>query len=275
MNNIHIVIALDERYWHKAVEYGLFDSIKKHTSNNKHIYVKCFCFGFDVPSGDKNFLHHRWSWAKCEKNELKSFREGYPRNQKNRTDFICGEGGEFLDHFKFDSNDVIVHIDADITMQREFHEWELRSILSLKYGEVGGTYHSEPSFSLETESSSLRMQETVVQAKKHFPNHWEKPVFCTGVVVATVQTYRDIIQKQYIPLIDKMVMLFDHHAIGQWLMNQVVYEYGNFYNLGRIFHNANWFVGSKQNTEDVENQLHYKGDLVLFNHHKFNKKWSF
>lgn len=270
--SIQIVIALDETYWHKAKEYGLFESIKHNTSTNKEVFIKCLCLGFDIPQNDEHFKHHRWEWARCEINELKTFRSGFPRKQKNRNFFICAEGGEFLDFFKFAPDDVIVHIDADVTMQRPFYEWELELLRSFRYGDIGGTFHAMPSYSLLDEAEKIRPEEPINNIKKHFPNHWEKPIFCTGVVVATAQTYRDVIYKHYIPDIDKMVMLFDHHAIGQWLMNQVVYEHGNFVNLGHIFHHADWFVGSKKEIESEK--LLYKGSVVLFNHHKFNRKYQ-
>lgn len=272
--NIQIVIALDEKYWHKAKEYGLFDSILKHTSTSGNIFVKCLCLGFSIPDADKHFKHHRWSWAKCEINELATFIPNYPRKQKGRNFFICAEGGEFLDYFTFNPSDVIVHIDADVTMQRPFHEWELSLLGSLRYGEVAGTFHALPSYSLLDEAEKIRPEEPIENIKKHFPNHWDKPVFCTGVVVATAQTYRDVIYKHYIPKINTMAMLFDHHAIGQWLMNQVVYEQGNFVNLGHIFHHADWFVGSDKK-DVIDNKLCYKESIVLFNHHKFNKNWNF
>lgn len=270
---IQIVIALDENYWHKSKEYGLFDSIMHNTSTDKDVFVKCLCIGFDVPINDEHFKHHRWDWERCEINELKSFRKGFPRNQKNRPFYICAEGGEFLDYFFFDPGDVIVHIDADMVMQRPFYSHEKELLISMRYGDVGGTYHSMPSFSLEKESKSLNPTEGFENIKKHIPNHWEKPVFCAGLIACTAQTYKDVIYSHYIPMVDVMTMLFDHHAAGQLIMNYVVYEHGNFVNLGHVFHHADWFIGAdKKDLKD--NQLCYKSGIVLFNHHKFNRKWG-
>jgi len=117
------------------------------------------------------------------------------------------------------------------------------------------------------------LQEPEKNVAKHFPRHFDRPIFCSGLVVATARTYRDIIYNQYLPRIDTMVMLFDHHAIGQWLMNYVVYEWGTFVDLGRVFAHADWFIGSVK--EETDNKFTYKGEVVLFNHHKFTRQWAY
>lgn len=272
--NIQIVIALDETYWYKAKEFALFDSIEKNTKGNENVFVKCLCFGFDVPKSDKHFQNSNWEWARCEIKDLKSFRPGWPSGQKNRQFFICAEGGEFLDYFQFEDNDIIIHIDADTTMQRPFLDSEIETLKNMKYGEIGGSYHAIPEITLDQELKSLRLQEPERNVAKHFPRHWEKPIFCSGLIVAIAKTYRDVIYKQYLPRVDKMVMLFNHHAGGQWLMNYIAYEYGSFVDLGRSFAHADWFIGSDR--QDVEeNKFRYKGQIVLFNHHKFNRHWDF
>lgn len=275
MANIHIVVALDEKYWHRASEYKLFESILHNTQNDNSIFLECLCFGFDVPKNEKFFQHERWTWARCEVEDLKSYRKGFPSRQKNRPFYVCAEGGEFLDYFKYDPEDIIVHIDADMIMQRPFFSWELYQIKSFKYGQVGGSYHSYPAYSLLEESEALRPQMEIKGIKKHYPNHWDKPIFCAGLVVATAQTYRDVIYHHYLHEIDSMIKIFDHHAMGQLLMNYVVYEHGNFVNLGHIFHLASWFTGMNKQTESVGDKLCYRGVPALFNHHKFIRKWNF
>lgn len=272
--NIQIVIALDEKYWHKAKEFALFDSIEKNTQDDQNIFVKCLCFGFDVPKSDKHFGNKRWDWARCEINELKSYREGWPNGQKNRKFFICAEGGEFLDYFHFEDSDIIVHIDADTTMQRPFSKQEIAKMQSLKTGDVGGSYHAIPEISMAKELNSLILNEPKKNIAKHFPDNWRKPIFCSGLIVATARTYQTLIYTQYLPRVDKMVMLFNHHAAGQWLMNYIVYKWGNFVDLGREFGHADWFIGSDA-TDIKDEKLCYKGKVILFNHHKFNKHWNF
>jgi len=273
MRSIHIVLALDEKYWHKAKEYNVFDSILHNTKDNESIFVKCLCIGFDVPKSDKHFKSERWEWAKCEIEELQSYRKGWPKDQKNRPYFVCAEGGEFLDFFEFVDTDIIVHIDADTTMQRPFYEYELKKMFSLKYCDVGGSYHATPTISMGEELNNMTLFEPKRNVLKQFPDVDNRPVFCSGLIVATVRTYRGLIYAQYLPRIDKMVSLFNHHAAGQWLMNYVVYKWGTFVDLDRSFGHADWFIGSEGNRDN--NKLIYNGTVVLFNHHKFNRNWSF
>lgn len=269
---IWIVLAMNEKYWHKASEFGLFDSLLKNI--NKDTGVRCLCFGFNIPESDEYFKNEKWEWARCEINKLHSFRKGWPSGQKNRKFFICAEGGEFLDYFNFNDSDTIVHIDADTTMQRPFSKQEIEKIQSLKTGDVGGSYHAMPEISLAEEIKSLRLKEPERNVAKHFPANLDKPIFCSGLIVATGRTYRELIYTQYLSRVDKMTMLFNHHAGGQWLMNYIVYKWGNFVDLGREFGHADWFIGS--DASDIkEDKLCYKGEIILFNHHKFNKHWGY
>lgn len=272
--NIQIVLAMDEPYWHKAKEYKLFDSLEKNTKENKNVFVKCLCFGFDVPESDKHFKNKNWDSARCEIQDLKSFRKGWPSGQKNRSFFICAEGGEFLDYFDFDPTDVIIHIDADTTMQRPFSDEELKMLSDLEHGQIAGSYHAIPVITLGEELKALRLQEPEKNVLKHFPRHWDRPVFCSGLIVATAKTYRDTIYNQYLKRVEVMTMLFNHHAGGQWLMNYVAYEFAMFVDFGRVFAHADWFIGSNK-TDVKDNKFQYKGQTVLFNHHKFNRKWDF
>lgn len=272
--NIQIVIALDEKYWHKSREYALFESIEKNTRNNENVFVKCLCFGFDVPESDKQFKSKNWEWKRCEVRDLKSFREGWPSAQKNRKFYVCAEGGEFLDYFSFEDSDIIIHIDADTVMQREFSEEELSLLNSFEHGQIGSAYHAIPAMSLEQELDNLILSEPKRNVGKHFPRHWDKSVFCAGLIVCTAETYKDVIYKHYLSNVDKMTMLFNHHAAGQWLMNYIVYEHAKFIDLTRSFGHADWYIGSdKKNVS--ENKLMYKKSMVLFNHHKFNHHWYF
>lgn len=272
--NIKIVIALDENYWQKAKEYALFDSIEKNTKGNKNVFVKCLCFGFDVPESDKHFKNDNWDWARCEINELKSFRSGWPSAQKNRKFYVCAEGGEFLDYFDFEDSDLIIHIDADTTMQRGFSKQELKTLQSIPHGQIASCFHAEPTISLEKELDALILSEPKSNIIKHFPRHWDKPVFCAGLIVCTAKTYRDTIYKHYLSNVDKMTMLFNHHAAGQWLMNYIAYEYADFVELPRTFGHADWYIGADK-TNIKDNKLMYGKSVVLFNHNKFNRIWDF
>jgi hypothetical protein len=260
----HIIIALDENYFHKAEEHGLFDSLYQNKIYCQH--VKLLCFDFSPPKD------HRFESATVKKENLISYREGFPKNQKNRTNYVCAEGGEFLEHFKLDDKDHIIHIDADMILQRPFTKEELNTINNLKHGEVGASYTSEPTMTLLDEAPRLNPIKPTLELLNVFPHPPFEPLFCAGLIACTVKTYREVIFRHYQNNLDKAMSCFDHHAAGQWLMNYIVYKHAKFVDLGRTFHHGDWFIGSDKQEKD--NKLLYKGEVVLFNHHKFNKVWS-
>ena len=95
---------------------------------------------------------------------------------------------------------------------------------------------------------------------------------CAGVMVATVKTYQKI-RNFYVSNFRKMTEFFDHHAAGQWIVNWIGHKELVLKDLGHIFHNADWFTNTEVYEE--EGYLMHKGNVVLFNHHKYNRKWRF
>lgn len=250
--NINIVAACNEAYFKKS--YPLFESWAKLPYKKQLL-----CIGFEAQLEGVET-------ATCKLEDLKSFRTDFP---SNRPFYVCAEGGEFLDYFNYEDNDIIVHIDVDMIIQRDFNEKELDILENLKYGYVLGNVSSIPYTTLREEYWKLKPKAGYLKAKEHFPNHWDKAIFCAGVVVCTSKTYRDVIAKNYLSDINKMVYHFDHHAAGQWIMNYVCNEFGKVVFMDSDFHNADWFIDT--NCKEVKGKLYDKENrLVMFNHTKFN-----
>lgn len=258
---MHIVIGLDETY-HRKTEI-LYDSLKH---NAKGFSIKILCLGFrpvDCRPG--------WEYKTAIFKRLKSYRTDFPENRKF---YVCVEGGEFLSYFQFDDEDIIIHIDSDMIMQRPFNEQEIAQIQNLKYMEVAGSYSSIPHTTLREEFWKLKPKIGYEKAKKLFPGFWNEGIFCAGVVVCTAKTYRDLISMYYLGNIENMIYTFGHHAAGQWLMNYAVFRYGSgFINLGHAFHNASWFIDTGVYEEN--NQLMWNNQVVLFNHTKYLKNYDY
>jgi hypothetical protein len=248
---INIVVACTKDYYNKA--YLLWESLK-----NLPYKKQILCIGFDVEL-------EGFETKRCELKDLKSYRSNFP---KNRDFYVCAEGGEFLDYFEYKDTDVIVHIDADMIVQRDFNEKELYFINKLKFGEVLGSGGSVPETSMREEYWKLRGKQGLIKTRDTFPNHWDKPMFCAGVVLCTAETYRKVIRDNYLSSINKMVAHFDHHAAGQWLMNYFVHEYGKYIEMNGEFHNADWFIDTGGVVKNKK--LYFKNQLVMFNHTKFN-----
>lgn len=256
----HIIIALDENYFQRAEDYNLLDSL--YYNKHPRYTVKLLCIDFK-PKKD-----HRFESATCKKTDLKSYREGFPKNQKNRKNYVCAEGGEFLDYFDLDDDDKIIHIDADMLLQRQFSEHELSVISKLRYRDVGMSYASIPPYPLKEEAARLNPT-----GKKLDLANPDKNLFCAGLIAATVKTYREIIYHNYQIYLDSFMASFDHHAAGQLLMNDIVHELCTPIDLGYSFHHGDWLLGSEGKT--VDNKLVVGNNVVLFNHHKFNKTFNY
>jgi len=248
---ICIVVACTEDYYKKAAP--LWNSWKDLPYRKQIL-----CIGFEAELEGVET-------ATCRLEDLKSYRTDFPSNRKF---FVCAEGGEFLNFFNYDDEDIIVHIDADMIIQRDFNELELETIENLKYGDVVGSAYSIPYTSLREEFWKLKPKRGYVHSKNVYQVSWSAPMICAGLVACTAKTYKDIIATHYLGGINTMVDNFDHHAAGQWIMNYIIYKYGNMIILPFNFHNADWFIDT--NTTVKDKKLYCNNQLVMFNHTKFN-----
>lgn len=256
---VNIVVACDKAYYDKADI--LFKSLDV---NAKNCRKQILCIGFQVE-------RKGYETATVKIEDLKSYRKGFP---SNRPFYICAEGGEFLDFFQYDDNDIIIHIDADMIMQRGFESKELRIIDRIEHGEIFATLTSNPATSLREEFWRLKPKLGYTSVKKLYSDvSWNNPIFCAGLIMCTAKTYREVIYKNYLSEINNMIKAFDHHAAGQWLMNYVCYKYAEVYIIHQDFHCGSWFLDIE--TEETNNKLTVNNNVVLFNHTKFLKDFDY
>lgn len=256
---INIVVACDEAYYKKAEI--LFNSLD---NNAKHCRKQILCIGFETK-------RKGYETATVKIEDLKSYRKGFPNN---RPFYICAEGGEFLDYFDYDDNDIIIHIDADMVMQREFNDYEKEIIDNIEHEEIYATLTSKPSTSLREEFWRLKPKVGYTTAKKYYKDvNWSTPIFCAGLIMCTAKTYRNVIYKNYLSEVNSMIEIFDHHAAGQWLMNYVCNKYGITLIINQSFHCGSWFLDI--DTEINNNKLYVNNEEILFNHTKFLRNWNY
>lgn len=269
MKHPTIVLALTDNYLDKSEVISLLKSLIEQAPLSR----KCL---FIINKNNSNHWH-KWSsdiinqfeWHCIDLNELTSYRSGWPTN---RPFFACAEGGEWLSHFSFSDDEIILHIDADFLMQRPFSANELAVFNELQQNQVLGNYHTYPSTSLREEFWRLLPNVSYNYAKKVFPGTWtEMGMFCTGFVCCRASTYSRL-SVQYLSQIDQMISVFDHHAAGQWLMNWIVANQFQFVEAPISLHNGSWYLDSP--TADSYNalgkaELIYIDELVCLNHTKF------
>lgn len=255
-----IVIALTDDYAVKA--RPLFDSLDRHA---RDLRICILLIRKNLTPYLPGFRVNNIEYSEIYLLSLTSFRPGWP---ENRPFYACGEGGEFLEHFHFDDDEVIIHIDADFVMQRGMSDAELAHFSSVADGEVYSNYHSYPPHTLREEFYNLRPKVLIEEALKTYPASWDQRMFCAGFVCCTAWTYRQI-SAAYLAGIDQMTATFGHHAAGQWLLNYIVSRDHTFINQSPAIHNGWWYKNTPCHVHD--RQLWYKDERVLFHHTKFEE----
>lgn len=262
-----IVIACDEKYYNKAVEYGLFNSLKKNWKDK----VCVLCIGF-LPH---NSLYDGFLYAFCGHVGIESYRKDWP---SNREGFVCAEGEDFTKWFNIPDDELVIHLDADMVMQREMSSYEKLMLQEIEEGEIGMSGSAMPLVSLREEFHKLKPKRGYEKVNQDFVGKLGyKHIYCSGLIVAKMKTYREI-SKIYNESFDNLINSFDHHAAGQWLFSYIAQTHFKVFNLGFTIHNALWFMDTEaeeSQSEEQLDQLKCKGEVVLFNHTKFNKKYEY
>ncbi len=259
-----IVVCVDEIYWHKS--QILFESLKKNWKGR----VCTLCVDFRMPDDEILKFEENFDFAWCKKEAFKSYREGWP---SNRPLFFCCESGEFLNYFDFDDEELIIHLDADMIMQREMNEIELHQLDHIEQGEIAACASAYPTMSLREELFRLLPRRGYETINNDYPGILgDIPLYCSGLTIARANTYERM-RGNYIQEIDKMIANFDHHAASQWLFNYLTWKYFNVIKLNSVFSNAKWYIDTK--AEERDGQLITNGQVVLFNHTKFEKEYKY
>jgi len=259
-----IVVACDEGYFKKAS--SLWKSLRKNWRGR----VCVLCVGFKA----FDEFDYGFEIASCNIEDFKCYNKDWPNN---RSVYFCSESGEFLKYFNFDDDEIIVHLDADMILQRPLSDEEDSDLNWIEQGEIAMSPSSYPPTTLREELFKLKPKRTYTAINEMFPGVLgEMNLLCCGMIVARAKTYKAF-SKIYLNHLDKMVQCFDHHAASQWLFNYLLEE--NIltftkYRLNGTYHNASWFIDTL--TSEQDNQLIYDKDrVVLFNHTKFNKEYKF
>lgn len=261
-----IVICVDEVYWRKS--QILFDSLNKNFFGR----VCILAVDFNLPLQWRQRFPGRFEFTSCKRTDFKSYREDWP---SNRHQYFCSESGEFLEHFEFTPDELVIHLDADMIMQRQMTKAEREQLECFEQGEIGMSPSAYPVITLREESFRLNPRRGYEKINLDFPGVLgDISLYCCGMVVARAFTYK-LLRDVYVKSIDKIVACFDHHAGSQWLLNYIVNRNSNFnvIEMSNDWHNASWFIDTL--TEEKNEQLVRVGVVTLFNHTKFLKDYKY
>lgn len=253
-----LVLAMDKQYYDKAA-VQLFPSLDANWDGRTCI----LCLGFiPDPTAAWRYTDPQVEYASCQLEKLSSYRTDWPTNRKF---YVCAEGGDFLEYFDFYANEIIIHIDADMVMQRPFTDQELKEIYVWTKGDqVASTYNSYPYGTMSEER--VKIGGNLIAGE-------DQPVFNCGMICCNASTYYKL-RIEFNRRFNEITKECSHHATGQYLINAITHQKLQFVPLFGAYSCGLWFHNHGEITER-ENLLYFRGELVLFNHNKFRKPNGF
>lgn len=262
-----IVLAMDEPYYHKAIANNTFASLAANWPHR----VCILCIGFDTPLNDLN-VTTPWELKSCELTDLPTYRANWPTN---RPHYVCAEAGDFLDYFAFEPDELIIHIDADMVMQRKLTDEEMMELENAaNLHTIQSTQSSYPATTFAQEAAKLNPRHPSYVNEMLF--FGELPLFCAGFVVARAIQYR-VIKEYYHRVFPKYMARFDHHAVGQLILN--TFGRHPFHDISTRILPGYWSAASwYKHQGEIEvrgNLLYCEDEVVIFNHNKFKEPKGF
>lgn len=240
-----ICTSITKDYLEKSKPF--FESVSKYFWGKKI----CFCIGFTVAEIK--------GWEIITVNEVEC--KWQPRN---RPDYASLQHGEFIKHYNFSNDEMIIFVDSDMILQKR---------MDLKFpvtDSVLVTRCSYPAKRLFQVVADLKCKK---RADKFFNKY--KTVaqmeFCAAFLMARASTWQKIYRHSS-ELYD-MLKCFDHHAAWQLLINAAISNNLHVKILPDFICNADWYEGTKAvNDKGV---LKIGKEPVYFNHTKFSQDYKY
>lgn len=183
---------------------------------------------------------------------------------------FCLQHGEFCDYIPSNSvtpkDDVILFTDADIRMQRQFHDHELMFLRKMREGEVFVGYNAGDADTLMDEAPRLSMNLPMDTLSKLAFNN-KRPGICwnVGVMAAQRATWEKICD-EYVMSSMMARKMFQHVAWQQWNISRIINNWCKITVMDPSFH-SHCHYGWPQGCEIRDGVLYYRDDVVLFRHH--------
>jgi hypothetical protein len=243
--NYIITTQITSNYYQKSKI--LFDSVNKYWKGR-------FVVGFiDFAPTDYNGEYYL-----MKREDIYTYSKVYP---KNRTDFVCPQGGEFIDFLNCSDDDIIIQIDADTIMQREMTNEELLNIIP-DDNEIISVYCANPPMSLYQITKNLKFKNP--EDFKYLKNYNE---FTGSILIANKKTFT-ILRDNIISEWNDMIKVNSHHAGIQWLISKVTHEKLKIKIIDSIYQCGIWYFTF--NTKIYDYKLYLDDKIVVFNHTQFN-----
>jgi len=204
---IYLVTGVNQPYLARA---GAYIASMSRNSNVGNIVIT---LDFEIPA------EYRQSYPSIRFLSLSS------RQVKSPNSNTCMQHGGFLPALDFlHDEDVILYTDADIEMQRAFHEDELHLLGGLRDGEVGVSFNRSPDDRLADEAQRLTCHVSPEDLSVRYPGIDKLRTYNTGVIAAQRGTYQrlyDLYDRHW----EDFHPLFESYAKQQWLLSYLIQKH--------------------------------------------------
>lgn len=179
----------------------------------------------------------------------------------NRKDYHSLQHGEFIKHYNFDPEDVIIFCDSDMVLQKD---WDVK--LNIEACSFYVTNGSFPATTLRSVISNIGCSNPVEVATK-YSIEIDEVEFCTCFMIASADSWRLLYNR--VRINKGFLNYFNHHATWQLLINILVKATFKLEILPPTICCADWYSGTPANC--LGDTLLVGSRVVYFNHTKFKK----
>jgi hypothetical protein len=239
-----LATGINEGYLQRATHY--LNDISQHSLADNY----CLCIDFSMGVAPANV-----SYPVVDSPNLR-----LPLNN------FCLQHGEFCDFISGDKEDVILFTDADIRMQRPFHDHELDFLRKMREGDVFVGYNAGDADTLLDEAPRLSMNLPMDTLSRLAFNN-KRPGICwnVGVMAAQRQTWEKICD-EYVMSAMMARKMFQHVAWQQWNISRIINNWCKITVMPQSFHSHNHYSWP-QGCEIRDGVLYWRDEVVLFRHH--------
>lgn len=201
---INVITCVDTGYYYNKMGHWLEGSKLLKSAS---VYI--VTLDFDVEDSHKVAFPHI--------NYIRINRDQCPGINTNN----CFQHGDWLNVFGFlDEKDIVVCIDGDAIIQRDFDSEELEMFNSWKDNVVGMNWNAGYGDTLTAEAYRISPIQSLYRIKEEWYPDKELACHNAGVIIANISTWR-LIYKKYMDNMTKIKTFFAAIAYQQWLINWV------------------------------------------------------
>lgn len=247
---INVVTCVDYNYYSQKMGPWLEGSKRIKSAN---VYV--VTLDFDVEESHKIKYPHV--------NYLRINKDQCPGINTNN----CIQHGDYLKLFTFlEDTDVIVCIDGDCLIQRDFSINEVNALNNWSDNAIGMNWNAGYGDTLTAEAHRIFPLVSIQTIKQDWYPNTEPHCHNAGVIVANLKTWK-LFYTKYMEYLSKVQKYFSHIAYQQWLQNWVA-QTSPFYVdlLPQTFHSQGHYGHFPGCTLDTEGEFRCNGTLCWVRH---------